>query len=182
MAHHLSAARLALLVHLQRESFAYFLHTVNPANGLVRDKTAADAPASIAAVGMALTVYPIGVERGFMTRAHASDLTLAALRFFATSDQGTAADATGYKGFYYHFLDMDTGRRAWNCELSSIDTALLMAGVLTAAAYFGGAPQLRFTSTVNYLDYFDFTYILHRNTRSDDQLIIPVEGVKQPVK
>jgi hypothetical protein len=133
-----SPTQLALLACLQKESFAYFLHTVNPANGLVKDKTADDSPASIAAVGMALTNYPIGVERGFMSRSDAIALTLAALRFFAGSEQSTSVDATGYKGFYYHFLDMDTGRRAGNCELSSIDTALLMAGVLTAAQYFDG--------------------------------------------
>lgn len=134
----LSASLQSLLTGLQKESFAYFLHTVNPDNGLVKDKTSDDSPASIAAVGMALTIYPIGVERGFMTRRHARALTLAALRFFADSEQSTSLDATGYQGFYYHFLDMQTGRRVWNCELSSIDTALLMAGVLTAAAYFDG--------------------------------------------
>jgi hypothetical protein len=134
----LPAPPLALLTDLQEESFAYFLHMVNPANGLIKDKTTDDSPASIAAVGMALTNYPIGVERGFMTRRHAIDLTLATLRFFAASEQGTGAQATGYKGFYYHFLDMQTGRRAWDSELSSIDTALLIAGVLAAAQYFDG--------------------------------------------
>ena len=59
---------LALLTSLQRDSFGYFLHEVNPVNGLVKDKTADNWPASIAAVGMALTIYPIGVERGFMSR------------------------------------------------------------------------------------------------------------------
>jgi hypothetical protein len=136
--HQLPAPMLALLHGLQEESFAYFLHGVNPANGLIRDKTAADAPASIAAVGMALTIYPIGVERGFMTRRHAVDITLTTLRFFAASEQGTGIAATGYKGFYYHFLDMQTGRRVWNCELSSMDSALLIAGMLTAAQYFDG--------------------------------------------
>lgn len=121
---------------LQRHSFDYFVHEVNPANGLVLDKTAAAWPASIAAIGMALTVYPVGVERRFMTRADAVERTLTTLRFLADSEQGTAADATGYKGFYYHFLDFETGRRAWNCELSSIDTALLIAGALAAAQYF----------------------------------------------
>lgn len=125
-----------LLSKLQRDSFGYFIHEVNPENGLILDKTADNWPASIAAVGMALTVYPIGVERGLMSRAAAVSRTLATLRFFAASEQGTTSTATGYKGFYYHFLDMKTGRRVWDCELSSIDTALLMAGVLTAAAYF----------------------------------------------
>ena len=126
----------ALLKSLQIDSFEYFIHEVNPANGLIKDKTADNWPASIAAVGMALTVYAIGSERGLMARKNAAERTLTTLRFFATSEQGTGPNASGYKGFYYHFLDMDTGRRAWDCELSSIDTALLIAGVLTAGQYF----------------------------------------------
>ena len=109
------------LRRLQCHSFEYFVHEVNRANGLVRDKTAADWPSSIAAIGMALTAYPVGVERGFMTRGEASQRTLTTLRFLAASEQSESPDATGYKGFYYHFLDMQTGRRAWHCELSSID-------------------------------------------------------------
>jgi hypothetical protein len=60
------------------------------------------------------------------------------LRFFHSCPQGPNPDATGYKGFYYHFLDMKTGRRASRCELSTIDTALLIAGALSAASYFDG--------------------------------------------
>jgi len=121
---------------LQRDMFSYFLKESNPENGLVLDKTKQGSPASIAVVGFALAAYPIGVERGFMTRAEAVELTLATLRFFWNSPQGAEPDATGYKGFYYHFLDMDTGRRVWDCELSTIDTTFLLAGMLTAAAYF----------------------------------------------
>ena len=124
------------LEKLQRESFEYFLHEMNPANGLVIDKTTANWPASIAATGLALACYPVSVERGFMTRGAAVTRTLATLRFFWNSPQGTEPDATGYKGFYYHFLDMQTGRRAWHCELSTIDSAFLLAGALTAGAYF----------------------------------------------
>lgn len=124
------------LRRLQRHSFDYFIHEVNRSNGLVLDKTAPDWPSSIAATGMALTAYPVGVERGFIDRADAVERTLATLRFLAESSQSESADATGYKGFYYHFLHMDTGRRAWQCELSSIDTALLIVGALTAAEYF----------------------------------------------
>jgi hypothetical protein len=127
---------LAFLTSVQKDSFAYFIHEVNEENGLVADKTAANWPASIAAVGMALTVYTIGAERGFMARQRAARRTLTTLRFFANSEQSDAPGATGYKGFYYHFLDMETGKRAWNCELSSIDTALLIAGVLSSRAYF----------------------------------------------
>src|ERR1700722_7926718 len=85
---------------LQRQTFDYFVHEVNPVNGLVADKTQESAPASIAAV-----------ERAFITRAEAAERTLATLRFFRNSTQGTESEATGYKGFYYHFLDMKTGRR-----------------------------------------------------------------------
>lgn len=128
----------AMLLALQRQAFDYFLQQVNPANGLVRDKDKAGWPASIAAVGLALSSYCVGVERGYMTRRAAAARTLTTLRFFARSEQGDSPAATGHHGFYYHFLDMDNGRRAWACELSSIDTALLIAGVLTAAAYFDG--------------------------------------------
>jgi hypothetical protein len=126
----------AELEKLQRETFGYFLHETNPANGLVVDKTEPNWPASIAATGLALACYPVSVERGFLSRPAAVERTLATLRFFRNSPQGLEPDATGYKGFYYHFLDMQTGRRAWECELSTIDSAFLLAGALTAAAYF----------------------------------------------
>jgi hypothetical protein len=126
----------AELEKLQRETFGYFLHETNPVNGLVIDKTAPDWPASIAATGLALACYPVSVERGFMLRAAAVERTLATLRFFWNSSQGPEPDATGHHGFYYHFLDMQTGRRAWECELSTIDSAFLLAGALAAGAYF----------------------------------------------
>ena len=128
----------ALLDDLQHAAFDYFLHAVNPSNGLVADNSRADSPCSIAVVGFALSVYPIAVERGWMSRADALTCSLATVRFFQESEQSSRSDATGYNGFYYHFLDMQTGRRVWRCELSMIDTALLMVGVLTAAMYFTG--------------------------------------------
>lgn len=121
---------------LQRETFDYFVHEANQANGLVLDKTEENWPASIAATGLALACYPVGVERGFMSRTAAVERTLSTLRFFWNSRQGPEPDATGYRGFYYHFLDMQTGRRAWLCELSTVDSAFLFAGALAAAAYF----------------------------------------------
>ena len=126
----------AILEKLQCDSFSYFLNETNPVNGLVIDKTAENWPASIAATGLALACYPVGVERGFMTRAAAVERTLVTLRFFWNSPHGPEPDATGYQGFYYHFLDMQTGRRAWQCELSTVDSAFLLAGALTAAMYF----------------------------------------------
>jgi hypothetical protein len=121
---------------LQRHAFQYFLNETNPKNGLVADKSQPDAPASIAAVGFAFAAYPVGVERAWISRTEAVGRTLAALRFFWTSAQGPSPDTTGHKGFYYHFLDMTTGRRAGLCELSTVDSGFLLAGMLAAAAYF----------------------------------------------
>ncbi len=126
----------ALFEQLQREAFDYFLHAYNPRNGLVADTTREGAPCSIAAIGFALSVYPVGVERGWMERADAVQRTLMTLRFLMASDQSGSARATGYRGFYFHFLDMQSGTRVWLSEISLIDTGFLMAGVLTAAAYF----------------------------------------------
>lgn len=126
----------AMLSSLQRASFDYFASEANPENGLVADRTRTGAPASIAAVGMALTVYPVGVTRGYMSRGEARARTLTTLRFLWGLPQGTGEDAGGHRGFFYHFLDMQTGRRVWNCELSTIDTAILIAGVLAAGTYF----------------------------------------------
>ena len=125
-----------MLDRFQRAAFNYFMEQVNPENGLIADRSTADAPASIAAVGFALSCYPVGVERGWMTRDIAADRILVTLRFFWNSDQSEDPLATGYKGFYYHFLDMKTGERVWRSELSMIDTALLLAGVLVANTYF----------------------------------------------
>jgi hypothetical protein len=132
-----------ILDRVQRDAFRYFERMHNPANGLVADTTAPGSHSSIAAVGFALSCYVVGVERGFMSRAEAAARTLAALRFFRDSPQAEAPDATGYRGFYYHFLDMHSGRRAWRSEVSLVDTAILFAGMLTAAQYFdgGSAPE-----------------------------------------
>ena len=126
----------ALLDELQRAAFGYFLQAVNPSNGLVADTSRQNSPVSIAVVGFALSSYPVAVERGWMARADAVGRSLAALRFFRDSNQSTSPEATGYKGFYYHFLDLHTGARVWRSELSMIDTALLIAGALTASMYF----------------------------------------------
>jgi hypothetical protein len=127
---------------LQRNTFRYFWKETNPENGLIPDNTSGDDfPASIAGVGFALASYPVAVERSFVSRAQAVERTLATLRFFWESPQGVMPDATGHRGFFYHFLDVTSGRRAWKCELSTIDTAIVVAGALTAAAYFDRATR-----------------------------------------
>jgi hypothetical protein len=130
------ATESELLDNLCRAIVDYYLTESNPQNGLIADRNEPGSLSSIAAVGMGLSVYIVAVERGILSRADAVDRTLALLRFLHSSHQGPEPNAIGYKGFYYHFLDMQTGRRAVECELSTVDTAIMMAGILTAAAYF----------------------------------------------
>ncbi len=125
------------LADLQKRTFRFFWETTNPLNGLARDRFPSPSPASIAAVGFALTAYPIGIERGYVGRADARQRVLTTLRFFHDAPQGPAiVGMSGYKGFFYHFLDMETGERSGQSELSSIDTALLLAGALFCQSYF----------------------------------------------
>jgi hypothetical protein len=125
---------------IERRTFQFFWDTANPANGLVPDRWPHTWASSIAAVGFALTAYPIGVDRGFITRAQARDRVLATLRFFAGAPQGPqAAGVSGYNGLFYHFLDPQTGLRWPTSELSTVDTSLLLAGMLFCQAWFSGA-------------------------------------------
>ena len=126
------------LDRLRLTTIEYYIHETNPANGLIRDKTDPAAPCSIAAVGLGLAAIPVLVERGVISREFAPEIALRPLRFFHDSPHGPEPDSTGYKGFYYHFLDMKSGRRVWECELSTIDSAFLFAGMLTCASYFDG--------------------------------------------
>lgn len=129
----------ALLDDLEQRTFRGFWDTTNPTNGLVPDRWPSPSFCSIAAVGFGLSAWCIGAAQGWISRAQARERTLATLRFFRDSRQGPGARGTsGYKGFYYHFLDMRSGERFADCELSTVDTALLLAGVLHAAAYFSG--------------------------------------------
>ena len=130
-----------MLDGLRREIVDYYRNEANPTTGLIADKTQPGSPSSIAAVGMGLSVFIVAVERGLMPREEAIERILKILKFFQCSAQGPEPEATGYKGFYYHFLDMQTGKRVWQCELSTVDTAILMAGALTAASYFSGSSE-----------------------------------------
>ncbi|MCA9972109.1 MAG: hypothetical protein KC425_17920 [Anaerolineales bacterium] len=128
--------RQDILDQLQEQTYGYFIEEYNPENGLVRDKSDGSNKASIAATGFALSSYPVVVSDGLLSREEAAARTLATLRFFAGSEQSKARRATGYRGFYYHFLDIESGERIEESELSTIDTALLMAGVLLTQQYF----------------------------------------------
>jgi len=123
---------------IERRTFNFFWLTANPMTGLTPDHwPSRHGPSSISAVGFALTADVIGAYRGYVTRRAAAARVLKVLSFLWSLPQGTGRrrDA-GYQGFFYHFLNMRTGLRYRNSELSTMDTALLMAGVLTAGEYF----------------------------------------------
>lgn len=120
----------ALVEAVARTTFNYFWHEANPENGLVRDRSTPASPSSIAAVGFGLSALTIAADRGWISEADAYDRALVTLQSF------TGGFVAGENGFFYHFVDMDTGQRVWESEVSSIDTALLVAGALTVSAYF----------------------------------------------
>jgi hypothetical protein len=122
---------------LQRTAFDFFWKEANPSNGLIKDRSATGAPCSIASVGFGLTAMSIAIDRGWITRPAGRDRVLTTLKTFWQKPQGRDAQGNiGYRGFFYHFLDMNTATRTWNSELSSIDTALLLAGILDMKQYF----------------------------------------------
>ncbi|MEN9841428.1 MAG: hypothetical protein RL376_1228, partial [Verrucomicrobiota bacterium] len=127
----------AFLEDLSRRAFRYFFDTAHPHTGLIPDRARADATqpgamASVAATGFGLTALAIGAERGWESRAECRACAERVLRTLWR-------DAAQEHGFFYHFLDMRTAQRGWDCEASSIDTGLALFGALSAARYFGGA-------------------------------------------
>jgi hypothetical protein len=123
--------------NLQRRTFRYFWNTANKDNGMIPDRYPSPSFASTAAVGFALTAYVIGAERGYVSRDQARARTLLTLRFLADLPQGPDESGTaGHHGFNYHFVSMQDGLRFETTELSTVDTALLVAGVLVSQAYF----------------------------------------------
>src|SRR5688572_31138822 len=130
----------AFLDTLERRTFDWFWERTDNSNGLTPDRWPTRSFSSVAAIGFALTAYPVGVERGYVTRPAAAQRTLNTLRFMYNAPQGPQpTNVTGYKGFFYHFLDMQTGYRFERVELSTIDTSLLIAGVLFCQSYYPGA-------------------------------------------
>jgi hypothetical protein len=124
---------------LQRRTFDWFVHVTDRERGLTPDRWPAESFCSVAAVGFALTCWPVGVERGWMSRDEARTRTLNTVRFFHDAPQGPeATGVAGHRGFFYHFLDRRTGHRYGRVELSTVDTALLVAGMLFAACFFDG--------------------------------------------
>ncbi len=136
---HLSTEE-AFLDDLSHRTFLYFWELADPTTGLIPDRWPTRSFASVSATGFGLTAYPIGAERGWISREAARERTVKTLRFLAGAPQGEAATGTAsYHGFFYHFLDPGTGLRFETVELSTVDTALLLAGVLFAGEYFDSA-------------------------------------------
>lgn len=125
-----------MLDSIQEKTFLFFLHEHHPEWGIVKDRSASWAPSSIAASGFGLPGFAVGVERNWITREEAAEITLNMLNFYKNTEQSADTAAAGYKGFYYHFHRMDSGTRAWDCELSSVDTGLLMMGIIFARNYY----------------------------------------------
>src|SRR5262249_52926409 len=129
------------LDYVQQTCFDYFWYAANPTNGLVPDRSAKGSPCSIAAVGFGLTAIGIAIDHGWISRTQGVARVLATLNTFLNGPQGSAISGTiGYNGWFYHFLDMNTALRytSFNTELSSIDTALLLGGILYSKQYFDG--------------------------------------------
>jgi hypothetical protein len=132
----LTAEDEAMLDSIQHRTFLYFLNEHHREWGIVKDRTASWAPASIASTGFGIPSLAIGAERNWITREQVAQITLNMLNFFIHSVQSADTNGTGYQGFYYHFLRMNSGTREWNCELSSVDTGLLMMGIIFARNYY----------------------------------------------
>ncbi len=136
---HLFASDDEFLDYVQETCFDYFWYLANPANGLVPDRSTTTSPCSIAAVGFGLTAIGIAIDHGWISRTQGVARVLTTLNTFLNGPQGSGTSGTiGYKGWFYHFLDMNTALRSGGTELSSIDTALLLGGILYAKQYFDG--------------------------------------------
>ncbi|HUP65133.1 MAG TPA: glucoamylase family protein, partial [Thermoanaerobaculia bacterium] len=163
--HHPAEATTEMIDDLQKRTFLWFWETTNDL-GLVHDRWPTETFSSIAAVGFGLAAYPVGIERGWITREQGRERVLATLRFFAEARQGPqASGVTGYRGFFYHFLELETGDRFKEVELSTIDTTLLLAGTLFCQSYFGGdhPDEVRIRDLAEELyRAAEWTYMVHR--------------------
>jgi hypothetical protein len=160
--HKLAREDELFLEDLERRLFIYFWEQADPQTGLVPDRARMDGSslddnhrniASIAATGFGLTALCIGAERGWITSAQARERTRNTLRFFATK-------AFQEHGWFYHWLDSKTGERRWQSEVSSIDTALLLSGVLTTRQYFHDDPEIVRLAT-SIFERVDFPWMLN---------------------
>ena len=145
-----------LLDEIQRATFDFFWEQTDPATGLVRDRFSVRAAsdsrtaASIAATGFGLTALCIGARRQYVPMEEARDRAIAALEFLD-------ARMPTHRGFFYHWADLHTGERIWDSEISSIDTAILLCGVLTCGEYFRDSAAAELAARI--FDRVDWTWL-----------------------
>jgi len=137
-----------LLEDVEKAAALFFREQSSPGTGMVKDRSNAREPASdrrvvgsIAATGFGLTALCIGAERGFMSYADAQGRALVTLRFLWNK-------LPSHRGFFYHWADINTGERIWDSEVSSVDTAILLCGVLTCREYFQNAEIARLANLI----------------------------------
>jgi hypothetical protein len=162
----------AFLEYVQGQTFRYFWDEANAANGLVRDRSAAGSACSVAAVGFGLSAINIGIERGWVERARGAERVLTTLNGLWNLPQGESArGCAGHHGWFYHFLDMNTGLRAGSSEVSTIDTALLLMGAIDAGQFFNdptNAAERRIRELADaLLERVDWSFMV----RSNEQVI-----------
>ena len=159
---HLSTQDNVFLEDLERRSFRYFQEQTNPKTGLVLDRARTDGSthdeghlntASIAATGFGLTAWCIAAERGWVNKNEARAMVRTTLKFFAEQ-------AKHEHGWFWHWMDWRNGERVWKSEVSSIDTALLLGGVLTARQYFRSDKDIVRWATTIY-ERMDFPWMLN---------------------
>ena len=122
---------------LTKRTFDYFWDTTDRTHCLAPDRWPSNPFSSIASTGFALTAFGIGAERGYVARDEAAKRTRDCLDFYWNAPQGAAVGGvTGYKGFFYHFLNNEDGTRHGKTELSTVDTSLFLGGVLFAQSYY----------------------------------------------
>lgn len=121
-----------LLDTIQKKTFNYFWNEVNLDIGIIKDRNTDYAPCNVAVVGFGMTAIAVGIERGWITKDEGYERVLITLKSF---ENGTIP---GKNGFFYHWVEMKEGKRIWESEVSTIDTALFIAGALFAGEYFKG--------------------------------------------
>ena len=134
----LSAEDQAFLENIQHKAFDYFWDGFDPVTGLIVDKTKGTRT-SIANTGFGLSAYVVGIENGWVTKEEAYRRILITLNsYYKNPDDATDLCVEGKYGLFYHFVDTKTGKRHRRSEVSTIDSAILMAGILHVMEYFKG--------------------------------------------
>jgi hypothetical protein len=163
-----------ILNEYARRSFRFFVEQSNDSTGLILDRAGADGTvpknpvSSIAATGFGLTAFCIGAERGWISAEEARVRTLKLLRFLRK-------EAPQVHGFFLHFMNPETGEPRFNSEFSSIDTAILLGGVLIAGQYFANDPEIPVLAKQIY-DRVDFAWMLDNKTLQLRHGFRPGEG------